>query len=149
MKGKGKILCAIRGGEGSIPTQEAAITLAHEKGNELVFFYVADINFLADANYALHTDIVEDEIEGMGHFLMDLAIDRAEAAGVEARSIIKHGDFLDELVRTAKAAHATLVVLGRPADNNQFEQEQLTALAARLEAQTGIPFKILPEPSSG
>jgi nucleotide-binding universal stress UspA family protein len=148
MGSKGKILCAIRGGEGSVPTQEAAIALALEGNDELVFFYVVNVDFLADANYALHADIVEEEIEEMGDFLMDLAVDRAEAAGVEARSIIKHGEFVEELCKTAKSAHVTLIVLGRPADDNQFDMDNLLELAASLEAKTTIPVKILPEISS-
>ena len=40
------VLCATRGGEASIPTQEKAIELAIEKGLSLAFLYVADSSFL-------------------------------------------------------------------------------------------------------
>src|SRR5690606_39818957 len=59
----GKILCATRGGEAAIETQEAAIRRAIDQNDELIFFYVVDIEFLVHAAYALRSDIVEEEID--------------------------------------------------------------------------------------
>ncbi|HIQ01546.1 MAG TPA: hypothetical protein EYH30_05385, partial [Anaerolineales bacterium] len=42
----GKILCATRGGEASYRTQDAAIALARERGDSLIFLYVVDTHFL-------------------------------------------------------------------------------------------------------
>ncbi|MEA3339900.1 MAG: universal stress protein [Chloroflexota bacterium] len=42
----GKILCATRGGEASYRTQDAAIELAKERGDTLLFLYVVDLHFL-------------------------------------------------------------------------------------------------------
>ena len=44
----GRILCPTRGGEGSYRTQDAAIAMAKERGDELVFLYVVDLDFLAE-----------------------------------------------------------------------------------------------------
>jgi hypothetical protein len=41
----GKILCTMRGGEASRRTQDAAIALAQERGDELAFLYVVDVAF--------------------------------------------------------------------------------------------------------
>ena len=42
----GKILCATRGGETSWRSQDEAIKLAKERGDQLIFLYVVDISVL-------------------------------------------------------------------------------------------------------
>ena len=61
----GKILCATRGGEDSQRTQQAAIALAQERGDELVFLYVADASFLDRIAAAVVVD-VQSELDQMG-----------------------------------------------------------------------------------
>ena len=53
----GKILCATRGGEGSYATQDAAIALAKEQGDELIFFFVVDVSFLNQTAAPLVVDV--------------------------------------------------------------------------------------------
>ncbi|MBN1313413.1 MAG: universal stress protein [Anaerolineae bacterium] len=142
----GKILCATRGGEASIQTQDAAIKKAKETGDELIFIYVFDVEFLAHAKYTLRSDVVTDEMGRMADFLMAMAIDRAKQQGVNARSVIRQGDFKTELVATAKEEQVTLVILGRPAGkDSHFKIERLQDLIGKLEPETGIPFCILPD----
>lgn len=142
----GKILCATRGGEASLRTQEAAIHRASESGDELVFFFAFDMEFMAYANYALRSDVVSDEMEKMAEFLMTMAVERAEQQGVSARYLIRHGRFAEALAAAALEEKATLVVLGRPGDEeSQFELAHLQELAEALQKETGIPFCILPE----
>ena len=142
----GKILCATRGGDASLQTQMAAISRAKESGDELVFFYAVDLEFLAQADYALRQDIVEEEMDHMGEFLMTMAVERAEEAGVKASFLIHNGNFAEEIATAARAEKATLVVVGRPADeDNQFDLENLQEMIDDLQRQTGIPFMILPE----
>ena len=142
----GKILCATRGGEASIQTQDAAISKAKETGDELIFMYVYDVEFLAYAKYTLRSDVVTDELGRMAEFLMAMAIDRAKQQGLTARSVIRQGDFRTELVATAKEEQVTLVILGRPGDEeSNFKIERLQDLIESLEAETGIPFCILPD----
>jgi hypothetical protein len=42
----GLILCTARGDEASYCTQKAAIALAKERGNEIVFLYILYMDFL-------------------------------------------------------------------------------------------------------
>ena len=142
----GKILCATRGGENSIRTQDAAIAKASETGDELVFLYIYDVEFLARAKYTLRSDVVLEELDRMAEFLMTMAIERANKQGVQTRSIIRQGEFDAELVSAVNEEAATLVVLGRPAkEESRFELENLQELAARLQQETGVQFCILPE----
>ena len=84
----GKILCATRGGEASYRTQDAAIALAQERGDELLFLFVVDIQFLDRTAHAVRPDIVSAEMEKMGEFLLAMAQERAEKQGVTASFIL-------------------------------------------------------------
>jgi hypothetical protein len=135
----GKILCSTRGGDASIRTQEAAIQRAKENGDELVFFYAFDMEFLAQADFVVRSDVVSDEMDKMAHFLMAMAVERAEKEDVQARYIIRHGRFADELKAAVLEEEATLVVLGRPADERSaFEPRGLKHLARAVQAETGV-----------
>lgn len=141
----GKILCATRGGEASVRTQDAAISRAKETGDELVFLYIYDMDFMAHAKYALRSDVVTDELDRMAEFLMTMAVERAKKKGIDARYVIRQGEFAEELVAAAQEEQAVLVILGCPEEQNNFQVESLRDLADRLQAETGIPFSILPE----
>ena len=142
----GVILCATRGGETSLETQDAAISLAKQAGDELVFIYVYDVEFLTHANYALREDLVADELNRMAEFLMTMAVDRAKAQGLSSRSLIREGEFRAELLSALQEEQARLLILGRPGvDDGRFALEHLSELARRLQEESGIPVRILPD----
>lgn len=64
----GKILCCTRGGQASYRTQDAAIALSKERGDEPIALYEADYRFLDKAAAPIMLD-VENEIAKMGEFL--------------------------------------------------------------------------------
>lgn len=148
----GKILCSTRGGEASIRTQEAAIRRAKETGDELIFFYVTDVEFLAFANYALHSDLVISEMDRMAEFLMTMAVERAEREGIAATYLIRHGNFAEELRKTVEEEGITLVILGQPSEEEStFKLAELRALAQRIHEERGVAVWIpgLDEDSEG
>lgn len=67
----GKILCATRGGEASYRTQDAAIALAKERGDTLLFLYVVDLHFLDKTAAPIVVD-VGNEVTKMGAALVVL-----------------------------------------------------------------------------
>jgi len=135
----GTILCATRGGEAAVKNQQAAISRAKEKKDSLIFFYVVDVEFMAHADYALRSDVVTEEMDKMGDFLMALAVERAVKAGVEATSVLKHGNFAEQLKETAVEIKATLIVLGKPEDEaSSFALAGLQGLAQSIQEETGI-----------
>lgn len=111
------ILCATRGGEASLRTQERAIEIAKERTAKLVFIFVYDTRFL-EKYTAPHVPAIEGEIKKMGEFLLLMAKERAEKAGVEADFIVRQGAFQASLIEAADELSASVIVLGRPADNN-------------------------------
>jgi|SRR5690554_4227478 len=135
----GKILCATRGGPAAVEAQEAAIERALEQDDDLIFFYVVNVEFLSHAHYALRSDVVTEQMDHMAEFLMTMAVERAEAKGKAARYVIKHGDFAPELKKTVREEGITLVVLGRPAhENSVFRLESLRRFAGKIAAETGV-----------
>lgn len=139
----GKILCATRGGEGSDQTQDGAIALAKERGDELHFLYVADVSFLSTTAAPLVVD-VESRLEQLGRFQLVVAQERAAAQGIVAQAIVRRGRLGPELVAAAKELGATLIVLGRPLRQTAvFEDATLQAFAAALQAEIGVEVRIL------
>lgn len=141
----GKILCATRGGQASYRTQDAAIALSKERGDELIFFYVADYHFLDKTAAPIVVD-VENEIVKMGEFLLLMAQERAAAQGVAAQVMVRQGRLWAELVTAAKELEVDMIVLGRPMAQDQqavFDEAALQAFATGLQTITGAEVRIL------
>lgn len=139
----GTILCATRGGEASHRAQDAAIRLAKERGDELLFLYVVDLGFLDKTAAPIVVD-VEDEVAKMGAFLLEMAKERAAAQGVPARGVHREGTVREELMETAKEEAVDMIVLGKPGGpESRFRLADLESFAADLEKETGVPVRIL------
>lgn len=139
----GKILCATRGGEASYRTQDAAIALAKERGDTLVFLYVANFDFLDKTAAPIVVD-VGNEVSKMGEFLLLMAQERAAAQGIVAQSVVRHGQLGAELASAAKELNVDLIVLGRPLGRMAiFDQAALRDFAVSLQARTEIEVRIL------
>jgi nucleotide-binding universal stress UspA family protein len=140
----GKILCATRGGEASYRTQDAAIALAQELGHELLFLFVVDVEFLSRTSRAVRPDVVTAEMVKMGEFLLTMAQERAQKQGVAASWVLRHGDMRPELMAATREMDVALVVLGRPAGTESaFALQDLEDFAAEIEAETGVPARII------
>jgi nucleotide-binding universal stress UspA family protein len=138
----GKILCATRGGEASYRTQDAAIALAKEQGDTLLFLYVVDLHFL-DKTAGSGVVDVEQGMTRMGEFLLLMAKERAAEQNVVAETICHKGEMREEVKNVAQAKNVSLVVLGRPAGvESIFELTDLEAFASEIEAETGIRTRI-------
>lgn len=139
----GKILCATRGGEASYHTQDAAIALAKERGDSLVFLYVIDTSFLDKTAAPILVD-PEEGISKMGEFLLLMAKERAAESSIKAGTICWRGEFRRALKDAAQYEDASLIVLGRPAGKGSvFDAGALKAYAAEIEAETGIKTQIV------
>jgi nucleotide-binding universal stress UspA family protein len=134
----GKILCATRGGEASYRAQDAAIALAKERSDTLLFLYVVDLHFLDKTAGTIIVD-VGNEVTKMGEFLLLMAQERAAEQGVTAETTCRKGEFSEELKNAACEEGVSLVVLGRPVgEESVFKLASLEAFAAEIEAETGV-----------
>ncbi len=140
----GKILCPTRGGEASYRAQDVAIALAKERGLPLVFLYVVDTHFLDRTERAVRPDVVMEEMDRMGGFLLAMAQERAAAQGVQAEVSVRRGELKEELIAAVREEGADLVVLGRPTgEGSTFRPGGLEALAAQIEQETGAEVRIV------
>ena len=141
----GRILCATRGGEASHRTQDAAIALAKEQGDELIFLYVADYSFLNQTAAPLVVD-VEARLVRMGEFLLLMAQERAAVQGISAQTVVREGRLRAELVGVVRELEVDLVVLGRSVNLHRqaiFDDTALAAFATSLQTITGAEVRIL------
>ncbi len=139
----GKILCATRGGEASYRTQDKAIALAKERGDELLFLYVANIRFLDKTHAPIVVD-VEQEMVKMGEFLLLMAQERAAEQGVTATTLCLKGKMREELKKVARHEGVSLVVLGRPVgEESVFQLASLQAFASQFKDEVGVEAKIV------
>jgi nucleotide-binding universal stress UspA family protein len=134
------ILCATRGGEASIKTQERAIEIARERGAMIVFMFVADVRFL-DMFTAPRVPAMEGEMEHLGEFMLLMAKERAEKAGVKADYTVKSGVFRQALIEAAQEFAASLIILGSPAEEGlttleYLEKELIPAIAEATGSET-------------
>jgi len=122
----GRILCPTRGGEGSYRTQDAAIAMARERGDELMFLYVVDLDFLNKTECAVRPDVVAQEMSHLGEFLLIMAQERAHKQGVEAGYVLREGD-----ARAEEDAESA------------FAADSLLKFAEEIEAETGIETRVV------
>lgn len=138
-----KILCATRGGEASYRTQDAVIDKAKSEGATIIFLYVADIEFLKQSSRGARPDLVQQEMDRMGEFLLAMAVERAAKQGVEAESFCRHGDLFQALKEVALEEEVALIAFGRPAQEGVFQMSGLEKLVQKLEEETGVKADII------
>ncbi len=137
------ILCPTRGGEASYPNQDRAIKLAKEKKAKLLFLYVTDVNFLGHLASPILVD-VETELDHMGEFVLAMAQERAEQAGVKAETIVKHGSFKLALQEAIKEHKTYWLVLGSPAGETAITtQSFLQDMIRSLIRETGVKILVV------
>ena len=139
----GLILCATRSGEASYRTQQAAIDLAKQRGDEIVFLYILNLEFLNKTAAPIVVDI-ESELNQMGRFFLMMAVEKATEQEVSAHSIIQKGAIRKEIKGAVLDEGATLVVLGRPAGvQSAFRTSNLEAFSREIKQETGAETKVV------
>lgn len=136
-----KILCAIRGGEASQRIQDIGIDLAKERGEEIVFLYVVNTEFLDTASTVM-LETLTTEMEKLGEFLLLMAQERARKQDVRASSIIRHGYLREEFEAAASAPDISTVLLGKPGEDALFSMKSLEAVAAEIEKKCQVEVLI-------
>jgi nucleotide-binding universal stress UspA family protein len=139
-----KILCATRGGEASLRTQDKVIAMAKEEGATILFLYIVDVEFLRVTARGVRPDVVLAEMEHMGEFLLAMACERAAAQGVNAEICLRHGPLIEALESAAREEGADAIAFGRPAGpDSSFSLADLERLTAQIEEDTGIRTYVL------
>ena len=140
------IVCAIRGGPGSQPTIDRAITLAQETDLTLYFLYVVNLDFLSQTPTSrVHT--ISEEMHEMGEFILLMAQETSAQRGITTEAVVRHGNVSQELINLCQQLDADYLVLGKPRagqEDTVFTHELLREFVARTEAQAGATV-VFPE----
>lgn len=137
------ILCPTRGGAASYANQDRAISLARERQAQLFFLYVAQVEFLGLTARSKLVDMAT-ELEEMGEFLLAMAQERAEKAGVKAGAIVREGLFNQVLIDVIREYQVTSVVLGSSSGETAIlTDEYVDRLVQDVRGETGVEFIIV------
>ena len=137
------ILCPTRGGKESHPNQDFAINLAKERGADLLFPYVSNIQLLSRAGPPIVVDI-EEELDEMGDFLLSMAQERAEKSGVLAKVAVRRGVFSEVLKEVIVEKEIKIVILGSsPKEAGIVSYDRLQELSETLNEETGVEFIVV------
>ena len=143
------IVCAIRGGPSSRPTIDRSITLAQETSEVIYFLYVVNLDFLS-RTASSRVQAISQEMHQMGEFILLSAQKAAEAAGVKAEGIVRHGKVGPEITNLCHELSATYLVLGLPearGEENAFNLEMIQQFREEIEEATGTRVIFTQEPA--
>ena len=137
------ILCPTRGGKESQPNQDYAIQLAMQRGADLLFLYVSDISIISRSGAPMIVDI-EEEMAEMGDFLVSMAQERAEKAGIHAKTAVRSGIFSNVLREVILANEVSAVVLGGShEETGTVTHERLQNLSDELGKELSVEFIVV------
>ena len=129
------IICAVRGGPGSITTIRRAIELARESSRPLFFLYVFNVDFLLRTSQS-RLEAIVDNMSQMGEFILLMAQELALQGGVEAERVMRQGEVDEEIIAVCRDVDADVVILGKPQLEpvyNVFSPERLQELILEIE----------------
>jgi nucleotide-binding universal stress UspA family protein len=142
---KKMILCPTRGGKASYPNQDCAIHLAKERGADLLFLYVTNIQFLGLTALPKVVNI-EAELEEMGDFLLAMAQERAQKAGVKALTTVRSGVFRTVLKEVLQEYPIETIVIGTSSQSTGVvTPDFVRELAEEVTRESGVEFIVLYE----
>ena len=141
----GLIVCATRGGEAGRRTQERAISLAKERGDELVFLCVFDPSFAGNLS-AILSEAVEQEQNWLGRTLMYVAKSRARKLGVDAYVEVRSGPIVETIEQFLGESCASMLVIGEPKVDSAlstFSLDNVKRCADQMKGDTGIEVVVV------
>jgi len=137
------ILCPTRGGTASYPNQDRAIVIAKERGSELLFLYITNVQFLDHTALAKTVDL-EAEMDEMGEFMLTMAVERAEKEGVNARMAVRRGLFREVISEMIGDFDIDCVVLGSSSGGTGvITEEYIHKLMETVSCETGVEFIVV------
>ena len=140
------ILYPTRGGSSAYNNQDWAVSLAQERGADLLLLYVSNVHFLDRTAAPVRLDLVEAEMEDLGAFLLAMAQERVEKAGLKADTIVRSGEFVNTLEEIIQEKGISIVVLGCPTDDTGItSQGYVNDVARHLQASLNVEVYVIGE----
>ncbi|MCA9985390.1 MAG: universal stress protein [Anaerolineales bacterium] len=137
------IVCALRGGQGSLAVRQRAIQRARERDLPLTFLSIIDLKPFAQVDEMM-LPALASELAWMTEVLARLAMQQAQQQGVEAHIMIRKGDVATEINRFLRESEANLLLLGAPRGTtaNVFGDDAVEQFAVSIQNETGVPVEI-------
>ena len=137
------IVCALRGGQGSLAVRQRAIQRARERDLPLTFLSIIDLKPFAHVDEMM-LPALASELAWMTEVLARLAMQQAQQQGVEAHIMIRKGDVATEINRFLRESEANLLLLGAPRGTtaNVFGDDAVEQFAVSIQNETGVPVEI-------
>ena len=140
-----RILCLTRGGEPSYPNQDGAIAIAKERGQDMMFLYISNIEFL-DHTAAPKVIDLEAELDELGEFMLVMAQERARKASVTAYTCVRRGYFSQVLSEMIEEYNFDTVILGSSSgDTGIIDEDLLHDVTCEIHQKYEVEFIILYE----
>ena len=146
---KDHIVCAARGGQLIQPSVGRAIELACEMDARLTFLYVLDVEFMKYTTLG-RADVVFDELDKMGQFMMLRLCEYANQAGcTNVDYAIRHGTVKEEIQAYLSEVRPDVLVLGRPRHATEheappaFEGDAIVRFAEELTQKMGVKVELV------
>ena len=137
------MLCPTRGGKESQPNQDFAIQYAKQHDADLLFLYVSDLRLISRAGPPIVVDI-EEELSEVGDFMLTMAQERAEKAGVTAGTAVRSGVFSDVLREIIRENKIHTVILGESHEKTGVAtSEYLQHLSEDLGRELNVEFIVV------
>jgi hypothetical protein len=112
----------------------------------LILLYVSNVSFLDRLGGTARVDILEEQLDELGEFLLIMAQERAERCGVESDRVVRHGRFRPALSQVIEEYGVTTLVLGRPAhDAANTTVEYISMVAQTMVNDCGIEVFVVHE----
>lgn len=140
----GWIVCATRGAAGSRANQTRAIELARAGEHQLTFLAVADTRPYGILEEELRAAL-EDELSWVGRALLEIAAERARAAGVDSETVLRRGEALQEISRFVREVDAERVLIGAPREALPLppDDDPVERFSAELERLSGAHVEVV------
>jgi len=133
------VLYPTRGGDSTHRNQDWACDLAKERNARLIFLYVSNVSFLDRLGGTARVDILEEQLDELGEFLMVMAQERAERSGVESDRVVRHGRFRPAISEVIEEYEVTTLVLGRPVrDSANTTADYISLVAQTMAAECNV-----------
>jgi nucleotide-binding universal stress UspA family protein len=140
------MLYPTRGGDSTHRNQDWACALAKERNARLIFLYVSNVSFLDRLGGTARVDILEEQLDELGEFLMVMAQERAERSGVESDRVVRHGRFRPAISEVIEEYGVTTLVLGRPVrDSANTTGEYISLVAQTMAAECNVEVFVVYE----
>ncbi|MCO6384155.1 universal stress protein [Oceanicola sp. 502str15] len=139
-------IVAYEGKEGDTPTLDYAMERASKDGASLLIVHILEwspYSFLTPEEIEERHGRRKQEMSRAKEIVLDPAVARAQAAGLEARCELRYGSVVDKIVEIASETGASMIFVGR-AGSQSIAARVFGSVPIGLAQVAPVPTVIVP-----